>query len=93
MHEKTAAVSFWLSNPATGIEEPINLDDYLSKHQQRRMAEDPSMIRQFVAHLMSLNDDTSTTPPTINARASISLNGKEHQPLLIDSWQFKKVKK
>jgi len=93
MHEKAAIINFWLTDPSTGIEKPIDLDEYLSEHQQRRMAEDPAMIQQFVNHLMTKLQDSSVSSPTINAKAVISLNGREAQPLLIDSWKYKQVSK
>jgi len=93
MHEKAGNINFWLTDPFSGIEKPIDLDEYLSKHQQRRMAEDPELIHQFVGHLMTKFHDSSLSSPTLNAKAVISLNGREVEPLLIDSWKYKQVNK
>jgi hypothetical protein len=93
MHEKTGKVAFWLSNPITGEEKKVNLDEYLSKHQQSRMSEDPAMIRQFGNFMMLQYKDSSNTSPTLHAEAVISLNGGIPQPLLNDSWEFKKANK
>lgn len=93
MHEKSGSVSFWLHDPQTGEDQAINLDKYLSKHQQIRMSEDPAMIRQFVNFMLVQYKDSSSATPTLNAKAVISLNGGAPQPLLNDSWEFKKVNK
>jgi hypothetical protein len=83
LHEKEAQVQIWRTNPKNGQEEEVNINNYLAPHQQRRMAESPDMIRQFIHHLRYDGIDTYARDfEQVRALATISLNGGVPQPLL-----------
>jgi hypothetical protein len=83
LHEKEAQVHIWSHNPLTGQEQKIDLNTYLAPHQQRRMAESPEMIHQFIHHLRHDGLDSTASPfKRIRAFATISLNGHDPQMLV-----------
>ncbi len=91
LHEKEAKVQIWRTNPNSGQEEEVNINQYLSPHQQRRMAESPDMIRQFIHHLRHDGIDTSARDfEQVRALSTISLNGGAPQPLIDPSTEFPK---
>jgi hypothetical protein len=83
LHEKDAQVQIWSHNPDTDLEQEIDLNKYLAPHQQRRMAESPKMIHQFIHHLRHDGLDSTASPlKRVRAYATISLNGHDPQMLV-----------
>ncbi|MFM2286067.1 MAG: hypothetical protein RLZZ543_1564 [Bacteroidota bacterium] len=80
LHEKEANVQVWRINPENGLQEELALGAYLTPHQQRRMAESPAMIHQFIHHLHGI-EPTASTRFQLKALATISLNGGLPQQL------------
>jgi hypothetical protein len=84
MHEKTGKVEFFLQDENNGSSATIPMNDYLTVHQIRMMAEDPDMIRQFAEFLLKQNAANHNIK--IHANASVSLNGRPPELLVQDSW-------
>jgi hypothetical protein len=84
MHEKTGKVEFFLQDENNGSSATIPMNDYLTGHQIRMMAEDPDMIRQFAEFLLKQNAANHNIK--IHANASVSLNGRPPELLVQDSW-------
>jgi hypothetical protein len=78
INEKQGVIRFFRLNPETAQEEQINLNSYLSKIQQKRMAEDPEMIRQFGSFLCNPGDGASQKGSVnVKAVSCVSLNGRK----------------
>lgn len=83
LHNKNGQVDFLLTNNDSGQSSKIALENYLTPHQIKIMAEDPSLIKQFADFLISNKRITvSGSNYTMKANAVISLNGGKPQPLL-----------
>jgi hypothetical protein len=83
LHNKTGEVDFFLTDNDSGKSNKIALEKYLTPHQIKIMAEDPSLIKQFADFLISNEDLTAAGRNyTMNANAVISLNGGKPQPLI-----------
>jgi len=76
VNEKHGVITFFQLNQKTGEERVIDLNFYLSKMQQNKMAEDPEMIDQFASYLYSHhNYDPGLLQ--LKAVSCISLNGRK----------------
>ena len=81
LRAKTGSVTYSVIDEATHNAIPINLDDYLTKKQQRGVTTKPDMIWQFSQHL---KQDFAKKGKTVNVfvRAYVSVNGKPSKQLI-----------
>jgi hypothetical protein len=80
INHKRGDVRAWYYEEQTGNLENINLMDYLTAQQKRRMLMDPNLIVQFIEFL---NNDAIKNGKQIKVYASLSKNGSK-SILLID---------
>lgn len=91
LQEKKGEVNFFMLNNQTKEEITIPLQDFLTEHQIRVMAEDSSMIRQFAEHLINTsNFDISKGNYILTTNSLVSLNGNEPKLVYQNSWEVNK---
>lgn len=56
LRSRTGSIKFFVEDKATGIREQVDLDDYLTKKQKRKVACYPDFIWQFAQHLKKENE-------------------------------------
>ena len=91
LRAKTGFIRFNVVNNETNLKTPINLNDYLSKKQQRMIATKPDVIWQFVQRLKKIYAEKGHTI-SIYADSNISVNGKPYQPFINPNVDLTKVK-
>lgn len=81
LRSKSGRTSYLVIDKATKKKIPINLDDYLTKKQQRGATTKPDVIWQFAQHLK--NDFAKKgVNVQVFVNCYISVNGKRHQRLI-----------
>ncbi|MGF1636002.1 MAG: HTTM domain-containing protein [Cyclobacteriaceae bacterium] len=81
LRSKMGYISFKVIDPATGSEEMLDLEKYLTAKQQRAVASHPDMCWQFVQHLKKEYAAKGKPNLEIYAIGKVSLNGKPWHPL------------
>lgn len=81
LRSKSGSVNYRVIDEATNQKIPINLDDYLTKKQQRGASAKPDVIWQFAQHL---KQDFAEKGISIKVyvRAYVSVNGKPSKQLI-----------
>ena len=74
--EKAGYTGFRVIEPATGRTEYVRASDHLSPLQEKMMATQPDMIRQFAVHLEKVYAERGVSSPTVYADAWVRLNGR-----------------
>jgi len=82
LRSKKGTVVYVATNPTTGERERIDPRPLLEPWQYRKMATRPYMIKQFAEHLSRQKLAEGWQEVEIRAEASVSLNGRPHQPLV-----------
>tara|TARA_R110002049_G_scaffold112299_7_gene261747 strand:- start:3413 stop:4723 length:1311 start_codon:yes stop_codon:yes gene_type:complete len=81
LRTRGGTISFTTLNKKNKERKQINLADYLTKKQQRRVSSYPDFIWQFAQHLkqeaLDKNEEVS-----VFVRASVSINGKPFAPFI-----------
>jgi len=83
LRDKNAKAQFWATDPIKQVTWEIDLEEYLSKRQARKMAARPDMALQFAHYIAAQMRQDGYEQIEIRAIIRASLNGRERQ-LLID---------
>jgi hypothetical protein len=77
LREKGGVAKFSVTDPASGRVWPVNLPDYLTPRQARKMATRPDMLLQFAHHLQRVWEREKNLPGVeVRVTTAISLNGR-----------------
>lgn len=82
LRDKAGSAQFFVTNSATGEQVDINLEDYLSARQQRKMSVRPDMILQFSHYLSEQPLFEEQGALIVQADVWTSLNGRSLQQLI-----------
>jgi len=88
---KGGYVGLTVVNNDTKESESVNLDDYLSKKQQRAIASRPDMLWQFVQYLKEAYAEQGNKDISIYAKGAVSLNAAPPRPLYDSERDLAKV--
>jgi hypothetical protein len=77
LREKSGVAEFTVTDPVSGRVWRVNLRDYLTPRQIRKMATRPDMLLQFAHHLARIWDREYNLPGVeVRVTTAISLNGR-----------------
>jgi len=83
LRDKDSSIKIYVTDPATGDTRQVDLDDFLTDRQQRKMSTRPRMILKFSHYLAERYDSKGVPDVQVRTKVMTSLNGREPQ-LLID---------
>ena len=94
LRDKEATAEFYVRDPKSGKEWPVNPKKYLLRHQERKMVNRPDMILQFAHYLAEIwSKKVHTENLEVRARVCASLNGRRAQLLIDPDRDLAKVKR
>jgi vitamin K-dependent gamma-carboxylase len=77
LREKRGSVEFTATDPVSGQVWRVNLQDYLTPHQIRKMATRPDMLLQFARYLAQAWDRENNLPGVeVRVATAVSLYGR-----------------
>ncbi len=91
LRSKSGYQKFTVVDTKTQKKEIINLNDYLSKKQQRAITTKPDMIWQFSQRIKKQYTKEGKDV-AVYVKGKVSVNGKSYQPLVNDSIDIASVK-
>jgi len=80
--ERSGHVEFFAFDPATQRRWRLPTHSVLTPWQERLMAQEPELVRQFAQHLADKLRRAGHAGVEVRAEAFLSLNGRPHQRLL-----------
>lgn len=82
LRHKHARLSVWISDPATGRRQRVDLRRDLPPRQMKLVTSDPAALQQYAAFLRKRAQRAGVASPVITARALVALNGRPYQNLV-----------
>jgi vitamin K-dependent gamma-carboxylase len=77
LREKSGFAEFTVTDPASGRIWRVNLPDYLTARQIRKMATRPDMLLQFARHLARVWEHKNSLPGVeVRVNSAVTLNGR-----------------
>ena len=81
--EKAGTATFFVQDPQSGREGVVDNREFLNAHQEKQMAFQPDMIRQFAHFLAEYYQEPGGPRPQVRAEVWVTWNGRPSR-LLID---------
>ena len=82
LRSRAGLIEFKVVNKATKKTTTVDLTDYLSKKQHRRIAAYPDFIWQFAQHLKKEYAEKGETVAVYAINSKVSINGKPFRPFI-----------
>lgn len=82
LRSRAGIASFKVVNKKTKVSTKINIDDYLSKKQRRRIAAYPDFIWQFAQHLKKEYAEKGEAVSVYVQNSKVSVNGKPYRAFI-----------
>ena len=82
LRSKSSKISFYIKNPETQSVYEVELSDYLTKRQQRKIKAKPDMILQFVHYLTAESIACGQKNVSIYVKSQCGLNGRPRVDLI-----------
>ncbi len=82
LRSRTGTIKFNVVNEETKASSFVNLDDYLSKKQKKRIAAYPDFIWQFAQHLKKKYAEKGETVSVYAVNSKVSINGKPYRAFI-----------
>lgn len=82
LRNKTGTIQFKILDKKTKLSSYVNLDDYLTRKQARRIAAYPDFIWQFAQHLKKVHDQKGVDISVYATNSKLSINGKPYRSFI-----------